>query len=269
MKIFKGLLPVFLSFMLVPGFFTLGIAAGKTEKQTPAQAPEAKSIQVGEQASDTHPEIEEGLSCNDCHEIKLDANTAATQVWLTGESPGRAENEGVLKGEIVWESIVEVLGEKKKKKTFVLATCLNNTPLSTTADFTLDPEAHMLYGFHEKGTEKLIHMKNNPKVSLNWHREFESFDDFLCVQVKGKAALIESGSPEFEKILTTIIPYEYAVKVPAGADDATRTKQLAQFRQSIKPGMVISKITIDQATMASTEFVKKGYRRYQRWVRSH
>ncbi len=37
--------------------------------------------------STDHPEFEEGVTCNDCHEIKLDANTTATQVWLSGGIP--------------------------------------------------------------------------------------------------------------------------------------------------------------------------------------
>jgi uncharacterized pyridoxamine 5'-phosphate oxidase family protein len=221
---------------------------------------EAQEIAVEAELTDTHPEIEEGLSCNDCHEIKLDASTTATQVWMKGDYLVWSVNEGVMPKDKAWEQVVKILGGRKAdQKTFVLATSLNNTPLTTTAEFTLDPDEKILYGLHERGTEKLFHIRNNPKVSLNWHLEFESFTDFLCVQVLGQAELIEGTSKDFEKILIDIIPYEMGAKA--------RKMDLKQFRESVKQSMVISKITIDQVTIANYAFKNDGYRIYQRWTR--
>jgi len=229
---------------------------------------EAKEIDVGAELVDTHPEVEEGLSCNDCHEIKLDANTTATQIWLAGESPGRAAGEGVMPKDKLWEEIVKIIGGvKTDSKTFVIATCINNTPLSTTAEFTLDSKKKVIYGYHEKGTEKLLHVKNNPKVSLNWHREFENFSDFLCVQILGRAELIDDSSKDYDRILIDFLPYESGARVPKDATPKQREKRLKQFRESIKSRMVISKITIGQVTVANIDFVKEGFRRYQRWIR--
>ena len=237
-------------------------------KQKPKAQEEAKAIDAYVEISGDHPEFEEGVTCNDCHEIKFDANTTATQVWLNGESPGRAAGEGVMPQDKLLEVIKKVIGGiKEESKTYVLGTSLNNVPLTTTAEFTLDPEKMVLYGFHEMGTQKLLHIKANPKVSLNWHVEFETFTDFLCVQIIGRAELIEASNPEFERIMIDFLPYEGGARVPKDATPEQREKKLQQFRSSLKKGFVISKITIDQVTIATMDFVKDGFRRYQRWIR--
>ena len=220
----------------------------------------AQEINAEAELTDNHPEVEEGISCNDCHEIKLDAKTTATQVWVNGDYLTWNANEGIMSKDETLEQIVKLLGGRKAdQKTFVLGTSINNTPLTTTAEFTLDPEEKVLYGFHEIGTEKLTHIRNNPKVSLNWHLEFESFTDFLCIQILGQAELIDSTSKDYERILIDIIPYEMGAKA--------RKMDLKQFRDSVKDYMVICKITIDQATIANYAFTKDGYRIYQRWTR--
>jgi len=182
--------------------------------------------------------------------------------------PGRAAGEGVMPQDALLKEIIKVIGGvKEKSKTYVLGTCLNNTPLTTTAEFTLDPEKMVLYGFHEMGTEKLIHIKANPKVSLNWHVEFETFTDFLCVQIIGHAELIDGSSDAFEKIMIEFLPYENGARVPEDATPEQREQRLKQFRDSLKKGFYISKITCDQITIATMDFVKNGFRRYQRWAR--
>jgi len=239
-------------------------AASETgTQQKAAQAPPstAAEIDIADGLSDNHPEVEEGISCNDCHEITFDAKTSATQAWLYGDYLKWSAGEGVLPEGKLWEAIVRHLGRKKDKmKTFILATCLNNTPLSTTAEWGLDPEKKVLYGLHEKGTQKLLHIAKNPRVSLNWHTEFESFTDYRCIQIIGRAELIDGTRPEYDSILIDAIDYE------AGAKKKKMTPE--QFRESIRSYMVISKITIDQITMANYAFMKDGYRIYQRWVRN-
>lgn len=250
-------------------FFTVvQTPADSDTKPEPEQKKEAKAIDAYVEISGDHPEFEEGVTCNDCHEIKLDANTTATQVWLSGESPGRSAGEGVMPADKLLEVIKRVMGGiKEESKTYVLGTSLNNVPLTTTAEFTLDPEKMVLYGFHEMGTQKLFHIKANPKVSLNWHVEFETFTDFLCVQVIGHAELIEGSNPEFEKVMIDFLPYEAGARVSKDAIPEEREKKLQQFRSSLKKGFLISKITIDQVTIATMDFVKDGFRRYQRWTR--
>ena len=250
-------------------FNELAMADSCGKEKKAEQKEEAKPIDAYVAISTDHPEFEEGVTCNDCHEIKLDANTTATQVWLSGESPGRAAGEGVMPQDKLLEVIKKVMGGvKEESKTYVLGTSLNNVPLTTTSEFTLDPEKMVLYGFHEMGTQKLIHIKANPKVSLNWHVEFETFTDFLCVQVIGHAELIEGDNKEFEPIMIDFLPYEGGARVSKDAIPEEREKKLKQFRASLMKGFVISKITIDQVTIATMDFVKDGFRRYQRWTRN-
>lgn len=220
----------------------------------------AEEINAEAELTDNHPEVEEGISCNDCHEIKLDAQTTATQAWMNGDYLSWSANEGIMSEAEIWEQIVKILGGRKAdQKTFVLATSINNTPLTTTAEFTLDPEEKVLYGFHEKGTEKLAHIRNNPRVSLNWHLEFESFTNYLCMQILGRAEIIDSTSKDYERILIDIIPYEMGAKA--------RKMDFKQFRDSVRDYMVICKITIDRVTIANYAFNKEGFRTYQRWTR--
>ena len=72
------------------------LAADSVKEQKEEKKETAKAIDAYVEISTDHPEFEEGVTCNDCHEIKLDANTTATQVWLSGESPGRKAGEGVM-----------------------------------------------------------------------------------------------------------------------------------------------------------------------------
>ncbi len=158
--------------------------------------------------SPNHPEVESGMSCVDCHSVTLDAQTTATKAWLSGAYLKYAAGEGIMGQEDVKKAIVDIIGGRKHNRTFVLGTCINNTPLTTTADFMLDPQTMTIYGLHEKGTTKLFHIQQNPRVSLNWHEEFETWGKVLCMQFIGHAVLLEGSDPEFEQVLNDCIPYE-------------------------------------------------------------
>lgn len=210
--------------------------------------------------SPDHPEVEAGLSCVDCHSVKLDAQTTATKVWLSGDYLKYAAGEGIMPREDVKKAIVEILGGRKHNRTFVLGTCINNTPLTTTADFVLDPQTMTLYGMHEKGTTKLFHIQQNPRVSMNWHEEFESWGKVLCVQAIGRAELLEGSDPEFDRVLTECIPYEELA--------AAMKIDTERARAMVKAGMLMSKITIDTVTVNNSAFEQNGLRKYQRWERA-
>jgi hypothetical protein len=178
--------------LIVAGLVALGgygvlSATEKKEKQASVRKESAgqkktESIEAGAQLSENHPVVEEGVTCNDCHEIKLDAKTSATQAWLYGDYLMWKANEGIMPKNKLKERIVKIIGGKKQKKTFILATSLNNKPLATTLDYSLDPDKMVVYSFSEKGTTKLNHIKNNPFVSLGWHKEFTDFASTLCMQ---------------------------------------------------------------------------------------
>jgi len=230
---------------------------------------QADAVVAAAEVDSGHPEIEPGLSCNDCHEIKLDAQTTATQVYLFSDSPGHAEGEGVYPKERVWSEIEKAIGGlKHDSKTFILGTSLNNVPLTTTCEWTLDPKTKKLYGFHEAGTEKLRHIEANPKVSMNYHKEFDSetFKDFLCVQIRGTARLIDGSDPDFERIMIELLPYEFGARVPVDATPEQREARLKMFRQGVKKDFIISEITPAQITIANQQFRAEGMRVYQRWT---
>ena len=248
---------IILSVLFIWDFFSITPLGAKEEMEKASK--EAKAIEVDASLSDNHPAIEEGVTCADCHEIKLDANTTATQVWLTGNYAGFNPNEGVVPNEKVKEAIVQVMGGRKHHRTCVLATCLNNVPLSSTAEYVLDPDEMTLYGVHEKGTEKLSHLKQNPRFSLNWHKEFQNWGETLCVQFVGHARLIEGNEPEFERVLKEIYPYE------EGAD--ARKVPHEKYLQMARQMMMVSKLTIEEATITNMEFRKDGNRPWQRWTR--
>jgi len=248
-------------------FFAAFLFSTAFAADTKAVKEKAKAIDTKELKTSNHPEIPAGVSCNDCHEIKYDANTTATQVWLAGDTPGKKAGEGVMPKNKVWEEFTKMIGSKTSTRTFILATSLNNEPLSTTAEFSLNPDKKVLYGLHEMGTEKLNHIKNNPKVSLNFHKDFESFADFRCCQIKGHAELLDNTSPEFEAAVKNFLPYEKSVRLPENATAQQKEDAYAARRDMIKKGnFLISKIYIDRITMANSAFMKDGFRVYQRWV---
>ena len=254
--------------VLLPAIATIFFFSAATAAEPlAAKETKAKAIDTKEQKTSNHPEIPEGVSCNDCHEVKYDANTTATQVWLTGESPAKKAGEGVMPKDKIWQEFTKMIGNKTGTKTFILATCLNNEPLSTTAEFSLDPAKKVLYGLHEMGTEKLNHVQNNPKVSLNWHKDFDSFADFRCCQVKGHAEIIENTNPEFDTAVKDFMPYEKSVRLPENATPQQKEDAYKARRDMLKKGnFVVMKISIDRITMANSAFVKDGFRVYQRWV---
>ena len=242
--------------MVLACFVACGTAAAAEKKA----AAKPKQIEAAASSlSANHPEIPQGVSCNDCHEVKLDAKTTATQAWLQGPYLKYAAGQGVMPQDQIKAEIAKIMLGKKLKRTCVLGTSLNNVPLTTTADFVLDPDTMTLYGLHEKGTTKLLHIKQNPKVSLNWHEEFKTWGTVLCAQFIGTAELIEGSNPEAEKILVDIYPYEELAK--------NMKIEPQQAREMIKKGMLISKITCNQITVNNSAFEKDGMRKYQRWER--
>jgi hypothetical protein len=240
-------------FILIAG----AIAATEDEKK-PAKA-EAKPIAADAALSETHPEIEEGVTCNDCHQIKLDAKTTATEVWLSGDYLKWKAGEGLMPKDKVWERMVDIFKQKGGKRTMVLGTSFNNRPYTTTAEFALDPSNKILYGLHERGTAKIIHIQNNNYVSLNWHREFDdNFANTLCIQAIGRAELIDGTKKDFDAGLS-IYPYAYGA--------AARKLSVDKWRDIIKKEMIMTKITIDSVIVVDGSFAGSAYRTSQQWTR--
>ena len=102
------------------GMLSAADKKARNEQGKAEQAAKAKAIDTSATLDSTHPEVEAGFSCNDCHEIKLDAKTTATQVWLSGESPGKKTGEGLMPKEKVWEAVVK---DHRRKETGVQNLC--------------------------------------------------------------------------------------------------------------------------------------------------
>jgi nitroimidazol reductase NimA-like FMN-containing flavoprotein (pyridoxamine 5'-phosphate oxidase superfamily) len=140
-----------------------------------------------------------------------------------------------------------------------MATALNNRPYTYTADFALDPDKKVLYAFHEKGTEKLAHIKANPYVSMNWHREFDdNFANVACFQVLGRAEIFDGTSPEFDAGLK-VYPYEYAAKA--------RKLTIEQWREIVKKSMIMTRTTIDRIRLTEGALAPMNFRTSQQWQR--
>lgn len=257
MKMWKNVGIVLISGIVIWSVYGTSKGYGKEEKK-PITA-EAKPIDADASITDEHPTIEEGITCNDCHEIKLDAYTTATEAWLVGDYLKWKAGEGTMPKKKVWERIIGIFKEKNFKRTMVLGTSFNNRPITTTSEFAIDPKEKVLYGLHEKGTAKLIHIKLNPYVCLNWHREFDdNFLNTLCIQVVGKAEIFDGTTKEFEEGLK-VYPYQYGA--------AARKITVEQWKKIIKIEMLMTKITIEQVILVDGGLAGTEYRTSQQWTR--
>ena len=260
MKKQKLLIAVIASGLVALGGYGAPSAGEKEKKQAPAaEQKKAETIDATAKLSENHPDFEEGTSCNDCHEVKLDARTTATQAWLYGDYLTWKKGEGIMPQDKLWEHIAKVIGGKKAKKTYILATVLNNRPYAITIEYALDPEKKVLYAFSEKGTSKLNQIKANPYVALGWHDDFKNdFTKLLCVSLNGRAQLFDGTTREFDEGLS-VYPYEYGANM--------RKIPLDKFKAIMKQGMIMSRITVEEVTVIDTSLKDAGFRNRQRWMR--
>jgi len=221
---------------------------------------EKMTIEATAAVSDTHPEIEEGITCADCHQVLLDGTTKATEAWLYEDYLNFSAGEGLESNEETKAHILGILGGKKKKNTYILSTCVNNIPLATTFDAAIDPDKMAVYIFSEKGTEKLFHMRTNPRVSVGWHREFTQFGKTLCIQMRGTAEVIDDPSRYGEGLAT--YPYEEIADVRKMDHKKFADEVMKQF-------MTMTKITINQIIITDSQYSReKGVRVHQIWKRT-
>ena len=114
--------------------------------------------------------------------------------YLRGFSLGTDEN-----GEEIWAY----------REMYQIATVSpEGYPGLSSVEFVLDPETMRLYASCEKGTEKVVHIPNNPNVSMYWYKQIpedeyipQVYDYFSSygVQIKGTARLMEPGTEELYK----------------------------------------------------------------------
>jgi len=164
-------------------------AAEQPEKKEKA-GQDIPAIVFGAVASQDHPDISAAQTCMECHAIKTDGVTTATQRYLQGKGTVLQPNE-------LWNEIVAFFG---KKQSCVLATAINNEPYVTTIDVAVDPANKLFYALSEKGTRKLGQIKMNAKVAVEFHNQAEWKENiFRCLQMRGHARVFSSEDPQFEK----------------------------------------------------------------------
>lgn len=242
------------------GFVAWGCMGKEVVGETEVKEDEkAAAIQATAAVSETHPAVEEGITCADCHQVLVDATTKATETWLYKNYLNFSAGEGLESGEETKKHVLDILGGKKHKNTYILSTCINNTPLATTFDAAIDPDTMALYIFSEKGTEKLFHMRTNPRVSIGWHREFSEFGKTLCIQMLGNSEVFDDPSRYDEGLVT--YPYEEFA-------DARKIEHTRFENEVMKKFMTMTKITINQIIITDSQYARnKGVRVHQIWKR--
>jgi len=173
---------------------SIACAAVSWGAEAPEVAREAEdeipAIVFGADLPEEHPDIEGVQTCMECHAIKTDGVTSATQRYLASRGP-------LLEKEALWKEIVDFFGERQS---CILATAINNEPYVTTIDMAIDPVNRVLYALSEKGTRKLGQMKMNPKAAVEFHKQQEwQKMIFRCLQMRGHARVFSADDPQFDK----------------------------------------------------------------------
>jgi len=170
-------------------------------KATVIEGPPIKADQV---LTDDHPEYARGMVCVECHEVAFDAITTSTKIFLL--------NYKQLSNDEVWKKIETFLPGRER---FALTTVYNNEPTATTVDMVLDRAEKCLYVLCEKGTEKLMHIKQNPRICAvhfkGWtlaeaERDQSLKKEWISVQIRGNAEVIPPSDPQFGKLVEKYKP---------------------------------------------------------------
>jgi uncharacterized pyridoxamine 5'-phosphate oxidase family protein len=214
-------------------------------KATVIEGPPIKADQV---LTEDHPEYARGMVCVECHEIAFDAITTSTKIFLT--------NYKQLPNNEVWKKIETFLPGRER---FVLTTVYNNEPTATTVDMVLDRDEKCLYVLCEKGTEKLMHIQQNPRVCAvhfkGWtlaeaERDKNLKKEWISVQIRGNAEVIPPSDPQFGKLVGKYKP----VRV---------TPQRATLRFDVV------RITPTSAVYFDTNLPDEKFGVYQHWERKN
>jgi len=236
----KGLTIYLICVLLLVCFITTAYSQTETDEETAAP-----DITTWTQLPDDHQEVDLAQPCMLCHNLTVDATTTATkQMVRSGKKLGKS---------VLWDRIATYLSAGQKTNTFVLATCSNNIPLSTTCDQMLDNGKKVMYAFFEVGTEKVAHIQDNPYVSMNWHKPWENnFSTVLCIQIRGRAELFDGSSKVFDEAVLASFP-----TIPKENRD--------QLAARAKENMVVCRTNIDQVVLFDGTLLGQGLCSYQMW----
>jgi len=225
-------------------FKKLDVGAG--EMGIHATVLEGPPIKAGQVLTGDHPEYTRGMVCVECHAVAFDAVTSSTKQFLL--------NYNQMANARVWEKIETFLPGRER---FVLTTVDEGAPTATTVDMVLDKDEKVLYVLCEKGTEKLMHIKKNPRVcavrfkgwTLAEARENKNLkQQWISVQLKGTAEVISSDNPEFIGLVKKYKPV-----------------RLTPLRARLRFDVV--RITPDSIIYFDTNLTEEAFGIYQQWVR--
>ena len=198
------------TYFLIPLFISTLVcscAVKNTANIAEESEEEVPAILFGVEMSEDHQEIET-LACMECHSIKADATSTATQRYL--------ERKGAMEKDELWKEIVEFFG---RRQSCALATNINNESYITTIDFALDPVNKVMYAVSEKGTRKLNQMRMNPSIAVEYHNsEGVKINIWQCLQMRGEARVFSADDPQFDEGLKIFKPEIENEKVKRGMD---------------------------------------------------
>jgi len=186
------------------------IDVGSGEMGIKAKIIESPPVRADQVLTKDHPEYARGMVCVECHQVTFDAVTTATKQYTL--------NYPQLPNDEVWKKIEAFLPSRER---FVLSTVYNNEPTATTVDMVLDRDVKAFYVLCEKGTEKLMHIKQNPRVCAVHYRGWTLAEsrrnknlkkEWASVQIRGNAEVISSSAPLFEKLLKKYNPVRVNAK---------------------------------------------------------
>ena len=196
------------------------VRVGAGEMGVEATVIEGPPIKADQLLTTEHPEYARGMVCVECHRVAFDAVTSSTRQFTL--------NYPQFSNEEVWERIEAFLPGRER---FVLTTVYNDEPTATTVDMVLDRDEKVFYVMCEKGTEKLMQIKQNPRICAvhfaGWtlaeaERNQKAKKEWMSVQIRGTAEVIAPGDPRFKAIVEKYKPVRLTVKRAVLRFDAVR-----------------------------------------------
>jgi len=91
------------------------------------------------------------------------------------------------------------------REMYQIATSYNNVPGLSSVEFVIDTKTMKLYAASDRGTEKGLHIRHNPNVTMFWYHQIpeeeyvaysNDYFNSYGVQIKGTAKIMDPASPE-------------------------------------------------------------------------
>lgn len=170
-----------------------GVNVGPGEMGIDAVIVPGPPLTADQVMSPKHAKYPRGMTCAECHDVKFEGVDVVTTA-----SRQFQRNFPNLTQEEIWQKIVAFLPGRER---FAIATVDGDMPTATTVDMVLDPVDKVFHVVSEKGTEKLLQLRRNPKISAvrfeGWTLAEGGAKQWTSVQIKGTAELISADDPRF------------------------------------------------------------------------